>query len=441
MPNLQNRNNRRKKDESSQTLIIPHITKEMLEKARTMAENGASRAEIEQAIAQMQAEKNGTAMPAVQEPQAEPDARRIIPTSRPRYTEEERKALLEQMQKEQEQREAARREEATKRTARPAWNFSVPKPHRPAAVPEPVQEKSTSSEPVASASEQSAPSAPTQTVEMPRTPVQAVPEEPTRTMEPVHPVAAEEPAEKPAQSPKPVAKPQPAPQPATPRRHAGVLRSRTEAEAELNEKIRSDHIWLSNPVMVRGLGLAPVVGAALDGERALILCVACLLLVTFTRVLAVAVCHLSKNRFRPLIYCYVAALLYIPVYILLYELFGNNLTMLGIYLPILVVEPAIVKRMEFTELEPIRDAWRHGFNNGLGMCAALLIVGCLREFLATGAVFGHPLVHAALLPLAAQPAGGFVLVGVIAAVWCAVANAYTEYKREEVRRLYADRKR
>lgn len=442
MPNLQNRNNRRKKDESSQTLIIPHITKEMLEKARTMAENGASRAEIEQAIAQMQAEKNGAVIPTAQEPQAEPDARRIIPTSRPRYTEEERKALLEQMQQEQAQREAARREEATKRTARPAWNFSVPKPHRPAAAPEPVQQEPNASEPAVSTTAQPESTTPTQTVEIPQTPVQNASEEPTRTMEAVRPAPTGKTADKQAQPIKPAPRPQqPTPQPATPRRHAGVLRSRSEAEAELNEKIRSDHIWLSNPVMVRGLGLAPVVGAALDGERALILCVACLLLVTFTRVLAVAVCHLSKNRFRPLIYCYVAALLYIPVYILLYEFFGNNLTMLGIYLPILVVEPAIVKRMEFTELEPVRDAWRHGFNNGLGMCAALLIVGCLREFLATGAVFGHPLIHAALLPLAAQPAGGFVLVGVIAAVWCAVANAYTEYKREEVRRLYADRKR
>ena len=439
MPNLQNRNNRRKKDESSQTLIIPHITKEMLEKARTMAANGASRAEIEQAIAQMQAEKNGTAVPAAQEPQPEPDARRIIPTSRPRYTEEERKALLEQMQQEQEQREAARREEATKRTARPAWNFSVPKPHRPAATPEPPQgEAAAAPQPPASEPVSPEESAAAQAVETPRTPVHDAPEEPTRIVEPVREQPRETPAEVPA---KPAPKPQPAPQPAASRRRAGVLRSRSEAEAELNEKIRSDHIWLSNPVMVRGLGLAPVVGAALDGERALILCVACLLLVTFTRVVAVAVCHLSKNRFRPLIYCYVAALLYIPVYILLYELFGNNLTMLGIYLPILVVEPAIVKRMEFTELESIRDAWRHGFNNGIGMCAALLIVGCLREFLATGAVFGHPVLHAALLPLAAQPAGGFVLVGVIAAGWCAVANAYTEYKREEVRRLYADRKR
>ena len=431
MPNSQNRNNRRKREEHSETLIIPHITKEMLEKAREMAAQGASRAEIEQAIAQMQGvvpqNTEAAAQPAAP---AEPDAHRIIPTSRKRHTDEERKAMLEQMRQEQEQREAERREEATRRTARPAWHFPTPKPAAPAeSRPAPKPEKTT--EPRADA-----------TIQMPAAQPARQPEpqeEPTRTMEPVRPEPekAAEPAAQPAKPKAAAQEPQPAP---APKRHAGLLRSRAEAEADLNEKIRSDHIWLSNPVMVRGLGLAPVVGAALDGERALILCVASLLLITFTRVLAVAVCHITNNRFRPIIYCYSAALLYIPVYILLYELFGNDLTVLGIYLPILVVEPAIVKRMEFAELEPLRDALRHGFNNGLGMCVALLIVGCLRELLAAGTVFGHVVVNAALLPLAAQPAGGFVLVGIIAAVWCAVANAYTEYKREEVRRLYAGRK-
>ena len=159
-----------------------------------------------------------------------------------------------------------------------------------------------------------------------------------------------------------------------------------------------------------------------------------------TDALAVAICHLTKNRFRPVVYCYSAALLYIPTYVLLYALFGSDLTLLGIYLPIMVVEPAIVKRMEFSDLEPVRDAFRHGFNNALGMCVVLLIVGCLRELLATGAVFGNVILHNALLPLAALPAGGFVIVGILAAIWCAAANLYTDYKHEEVRRLYADRK-
>ena len=221
---------------------------------------------------------------------------------------------------------------------------------------------------------------------------------------------------------------------------ANKPKTRKEAEEELAQNIHDDHLWLNNPVMVRGLGLAPIVAAAVSGQNAWMLCAAAILLVTATRMLAVAICHLTGNRFRPVIYCYSAALLYIPTYVLLYRLFGTDLSLLGIYLPIMVVEPAIVKRMEFADLEPVKDAFRHGFNNALGMCIVLLIVGCLRELLATGAVFGNVILHNALLPLAALPAGGFVIVGILAAVWCAAANLYTDYKHEEVRRLYADRK-
>ena len=306
MPNHPTRNDRRKGEERSETLIIPHITKEMVQKAQQMADQGASRAEIEQAILAMH---QAPFQPEV--PQTSPP----------------RKGFMG----------FARRE--------------VP------AVP--IAEPTVSDEP-------------------------------------------------------------------TP--------------AELNERIRRDHIWLSNPVMVRGLGLAPVIGAALDGKRALMLCVACLILVALTRPLAVAICHLTQNRWRPVIYCYTAAVLYIPTYILLYRMFGADLSVLGIYLPILTVDPAIVKRMEFTELESVSMAFRHGYNNALGMCAALLLVGCLREFLATGAVFGHIVIHKALLPMAALPAGGFVLLGVLAAGWLAAVNLYNDFKHEEVRRLYANRK-
>lgn len=467
MPNPQNRNDRRKGEERSETLIIPHITKEMLETARRMAEEGASRAEIEKAISAMQSPAQPASSPASRpaqhaalapQPMAAPPERkhRIIPTSRPRLSAEERAALRQQMQMGETQAETpqpepeqeALRQEAARRTAnRPAW-FG----RRQTAQNDSQEAARRAAQALAAAPRApEAPAAPkvdeptgTRTIAIPKQRTVSRPAEPapeaTRVMSAARPQPT--PAEP---APQPAARTEgPAGEPATspaapapePRKNA-VPRSRTEAENDLNEKIRRDHIWLSNPVMVRGLGMAPIVGAALDGRHALMLCVASLLLITFTRVLAVAVCHLTKNRFRPVIYSYAAALLYIPVYVLMYQLFGADLSLLGIYLPLLVVEPAIVKRMEFAELEPVSAAFRHGFNNSLGMCAALLIVGCLRELLATGAVFGNQVIYAAPLPLAAQPSGGFVLVGAIAAVWCAIANLYTNYKHEEVRRLYA----
>ena len=115
-----------------------------------------------------------------------------------------------------------------------------------------------------------------------------------------------------------------------------------------------------------------------------------------------------------------------------FRIAGGAVTLLGIYLPIMVVEPAIVKRMEFSDLEPVRDAFRHGFNNSLGMCAALLIVGCLREWLALGSVFGVQLSRS-VLPMASMPAGGFIVLGVVCAVWRALARRHKEYLKTEAR--------
>ena len=192
--------------------------------------------------------------------------------------------------------------------------------------------------------------------------------------------------------------------------------------------------------MVRGLGLAPIVAMAINGDYALMLCAAAALLLTATRVLAVAICHLTGNRFRAVVYTFSAAIVYIPAYLILYELFGSSLTLLGVYLPMMVVEPAIIKRLETPELETPGEALRRGINNTIGLCVSILLVGALRELLGAGTVFGRTVLHFAPLPLAAQPAGGFLLLGFLAAAWTAVGGAYVHYKQEEVRHLYADRK-
>ena len=229
--------------------------------------------------------------------------------------------------------------------------------------------------------------------------------------------------------------PKPAPRTSAPKR-----KTRAEAEAELDQKIHDDHLWLNNPVMMRGLGLAPVIAAAYNWDNAVMLCAAAALLLTATRVLAVAICHLTGNRFRPVIYAYSAAILYIPVYCILYAWFGTDLTVLGIYLPLLAVESAIIKRMESPDLEPVGEAFRRGINNTVGLCIAVLLVGFMRELLGAGTAFGHVVMTTAPLPIVQQPAGGFILLGLIAALWTGIANAYTHFKREEVRHQYAERR-
>ena len=63
---------------------------------------------------------------------------------------------------------------------------------------------------------------------------------------------------------------------------------------------RRDRVFLNNPVVMQGMGLAPLVVAATTGRNALMLCVAVLIMLTPTRVIAAVLSRAAVYRFRAL---------------------------------------------------------------------------------------------------------------------------------------------
>ena len=113
--------------------------------------------------------------------------------------------------------------------------------------------------------------------------------------------------------------------------------------------------------------------------------------------------------------------LYLPVYLMLSRWFGTGLLQLGIYLPMLVVEPIIIYRFGRVA-EPLRKAVSKGARITLGYALILMLAGCVRELLVTGSLFGYGLLPAGVLPILQLPAGGFLLLGVVCAIWRAAVN-------------------
>lgn len=183
---------------------------------------------------------------------------------------------------------------------------------------------------------------------------------------------------------------------------------------------RRDRVFLNNPVVMNGVGLAPLVIAATTGLNALMLSVAVLLMITPTRVLSALVCRWV--RFRALVYCLSAAVVYIGAYYCMQAWFSVEVTYLGIYLPLLVVEPIVIRRYEQPAPEKISSALKKGLLNTAGYVLVILLVGMLRELLAQGALFGQPLFDGSILPLSQLAAGGFIVVGVLCAVWRGAVN-------------------
>lgn len=183
---------------------------------------------------------------------------------------------------------------------------------------------------------------------------------------------------------------------------------------------RRDRVFLNNPVVMNGVGLAPLVIAATTGRNALMLSVAVLLMITPTRVLSALVCRWVK--FRALVYCLSAAVVYIGAYYCMQAWFSVEVTYLGMYLPLLVVEPIVIRRYEQPAPEKITSALKKGLLNTAGYVVVILLVGMLRELLAQGALFGQSLFDWSILPLSQLAAGGFIVVGVLCALWRGAVN-------------------
>lgn len=196
-----------------------------------------------------------------------------------------------------------------------------------------------------------------------------------------------------------------------------------------------DRVFLNNPVVMQGMGLAPLVVLATSGRNAVMLAVAVLLLLTPSRLLACLLSRLvplkdeqpsaeeleKKLLPRGLIYCGSTAVVYFVMYPVLNTLFGVDLLSLGVYLPLLTVEPLLIYRFGRVQERP-RKAVSKGLRITFGYALILLLVGCIREWLATGAVFGIAIGRHAVLPMASMPAGGFIVLGVLCAVWRGIAS-------------------
>ena len=193
---------------------------------------------------------------------------------------------------------------------------------------------------------------------------------------------------------------------------------------DVAKRVKRDRLFLNNPVVMQGLGLAPLVVAATTVKNAAILAVALFLLLTPTRMLAAFLSRFSLFRFRGLTYAFSAALVWMADWYILNLIFPSaDLALLGLYLPLLAADPIVLKRYERPPRARINTAFKKGVITSLGYFLALILTAAVREFLGAGMLYGHVILPFSLLPLAQLPSGGFILVALIIAAWRGLAGA------------------
>jgi len=96
-----------------------------------------------------------------------------------------------------------------------------------------------------------------------------------------------------------------------------------------------------------------------------------------------------------------------------------------------VVNCIILGRAEaFASKNPVVDSAVDGLGMGIGFTLALTLMGCVRELLGNGSLFGTAVLGTSFEPMliAVLPAGGFLVYGLLLGIINAIGNKRKEAK-------------
>jgi electron transport complex protein RnfE len=228
-----------------------------------------------------------------------------------------------------------------------------------------------------------------------------------------------------------------------------------EAERELAKKsLKAEYkelaiqgLWKNNPGLVQLLGLCPLLAVTATITNALGLGLATLLVLICSNATVSAIRHWVPKEIRIPIFVLIIAAFVTCVQLLMNAYTYGVYQSLGIFLPLIVTNCAIIGRAEaYASKNPVKQASFDGLMMGLGFALVLIVLGAVREILGQGTLFdGADLLlgdWASVLRieifqldsqflLAILPPGAFIAMGFLIALKNAIDSFVKQRKPKE----------
>ena len=173
-----------------------------------------------------------------------------------------------------------------------------------------------------------------------------------------------------------------------------------------------------NPILVLLLGCCPTLATTTSAINGMSMGLA----TTFVLIMSNLVISLLKNFIpdKVRIPCFIVVIAsYVTIVQLVMQAYVPDIyETLGLFIPLIVVNCIVLGRAEaFASKNPVWPSILDGAGMGLGFTLALTVLGCVREFLGSGSVFGlHILPETANILLFILPPGAFICLGFLIAI-------------------------
>lgn len=147
-------------------------------------------------------------------------------------------------------------------------------------------------------------------------------------------------------------------------------------------------LWKNNPGLVQLLGLCPLLAVTSTVTNALGLGVATLLVLMGSNIVVSMVRHHVAPEIRIPVFVLIIASLVTTVQLLMNAYTFGLYQSLGIFIPLIVTNCAIIGRAEaFASKNAVLPSALDGLMMGLGFLLVLLVLGAMREILGQGTLF------------------------------------------------------
>lgn len=188
-----------------------------------------------------------------------------------------------------------------------------------------------------------------------------------------------------------------------------------------------------NPVFVLIVAAVPLLGAAVSLKNGIMLSCAMLWTVVLLNLLLIPIYRFIPARYRPALSFVAAGVVITPMYAFANYFSPSIASSCGIYLPLIAVAAlALCEKRHFGKKYVVPKTALDAFFNGLGFAFAAIVFSVLREVIANGTLYDRPLpyISEAKFNFAAYPAGAFILLAVLAALFRKIFN-YKEGKGDD----------
>jgi electron transport complex protein RnfE len=205
------------------------------------------------------------------------------------------------------------------------------------------------------------------------------------------------------------------------------------AEKKSLAKEFSKGLVLENPVLRLVLGTCPTLAVSTSVESALGMGLAASVVLVCSNIVISALRKVIPSKVRIPAYIVIIAGFVTLVQMLVKAFLPQIDEMLGVYLPLIVVNCIILGRAEaFASKNTVLYSAVDGLGMGVGFTAALLLMGGIREFLGAGSLAGFTVFPEAVPPMTifVLAPGGFFVFGILIALANKVAERNGKPKAE-----------